>query len=92
VDIVARDRIFQISLLDLQIISDLLANFVANKCTLFILFLYVTLQVCKTYKNKMKSVHLLATKFTSISKMHGATHIKISDLFYNICFVVRICI
>jgi hypothetical protein len=30
-----------------------------------------------TYKNKIKSVHLLATKFTIITKMHGATHIKV---------------
>jgi hypothetical protein len=34
-------------------------------------------KTCKvTYKNKIKSVHLLATKFTSITEMHGATHIK----------------
>jgi hypothetical protein len=54
---------------------------VANKCTLFILFLYVTFQF---YKNKIKSVHLLATKFTSITKMHGATHIKMMVYSYYV--------
>jgi hypothetical protein len=35
-------------------------------------------KTCKvTNKNKIKSVHLLGTKFTSITKMHGATHIKV---------------
>jgi hypothetical protein len=35
-------------------------------------------QTCKvTYNNKIKCVHLLAIKFTSITKMHGATHIKV---------------
>jgi hypothetical protein len=37
-----------------------------------------------TYKNKIKSEHLLATKFTSITKMHGATHIKITIVFIEL--------
>jgi hypothetical protein len=36
----------------------------------------VVIDVIVTHKNKIKSVHMLATKFTIITKMHGATHIK----------------
>jgi hypothetical protein len=38
-----------------------------------------------TYKNKIKGVYLLATKFISITKMHGATHINI---VISICAVL----
>jgi hypothetical protein len=36
-----------------------------------------------TYKNKIKGVHLLATKFTIITKMHGATHIKNNTFLFQ---------
>jgi hypothetical protein len=54
----------------------ILVNFVANKCTLFISFLY---------KNKTKSMHLLATKFTSI-KEWTSTLISIG---WNADFITR---
>jgi hypothetical protein len=57
--------------------------------TLYFVFVrhFTGLQTCKvTYKNKIKSVHLLATKFTIITKTHGATRIKIYLSFRHSIF------
>jgi hypothetical protein len=47
------------------------------------LFLYVTLQ------KQIKSVHLLATKFTSITKMHEATHTKVILIHFKLFLIIQ---
>jgi hypothetical protein len=59
----------------IQVLFGLLVNFVANKCTLFILFLYVTLQVCRHASIRVH--HHRGISYMNIFKLLLYVHISL---------------